>query len=740
MRCLFMGEYNDSNYSKDSKDKEISGLKNFEKFNEEIDDDFVPLEETPAFKAGCVDTFEPKDEKDDNHYVFEADFTPKDEKNSGRNQNSESPKVVKVEKSDKKIVKEKGSEFSQRIGSISEMILIKDLEKSGKNVAVPYGDFQKYDLLYEENNKISRVQVKTANEKNERFYTKSISKGLYKNYTGEIDYYGVFNRKDNNSYLIPFEKIEEIDNIVSVKLNQNLKKNFRIHQSLKKESFDDLKNDMAVKLVKEGKIVLNHLGNNYDNKIIYDDIKKTEKKGIKHNIREITVGKRNINHNDNFGTPSDIEVARVNVAADLMSNGYIISTPIRNNPQYDFIIQNKYAGEGSTGKKNFKKVKVTNNPTEIMNSNIREEKLDYLGIYDRKNDKSYLIPTKKLKEILKNLEKFEIQREQNLLNSMSANDKGEAIELRIGAEFMKKGYKVFHPKVGRAVYDLVAKKNDTYYTIQVKAGITHNEKESTYVRFNTARKKNKANPRANYKGEVDFIAIFNPLTSKAYIIPTEKLPDTDGKIKLDERPDMRQMHHGTIMAKNYEFDNVDRIIQQFEKIKQERKRFEHRNQDIKKQPQELRKRLENEQILSTLQGNIKIDQITSSNSILQRYSTEFKRNFPKSQIEYQGILSVSFRDFLIEQPELKPIINNMMKKQGLYGENEVKHRKVYDFIDDFYNDKGRTPNSLELYQKFLNFKGYELRGKIYHSRKKNPDYNKKDKLKVEVNERSEDKR
>ena len=64
-----------------------------------------------------------------------------------------------------------------------------------------------------------------------------------------------------------------------------------------------------------------------------------------------------------------------------------------------------------------------------------------------------------------------------------------------------------------------------------------------------------------------------------------------------------------------------------------------------------------------------------------------------------------------------------MKKQGLFGENEEKHRKVYDFIDNFYNDKGRTPNSLELYQKFLNFKGYELRGKINYSRKLNPDYN-----------------
>ena len=158
---------------------------------------------------------------------------------------------------------------------------------------------------------------------------------------------------------------------------------------------------------------------------------------------------------------------------------------------------------------------------------------------------------------------------------------------------------------------------------------------------------------------------------------------------------------------------------------QERKKIERSNQEIKTQPKELRKRLENEQILSVLQGNININTITSSNSNLQRYITEFKRNFPKSQIEYQGILSVSFRDFLIEQPELKPIIDNMMKKQRLYGKDDEKHEKVYDFIDDFYNDNGRTPNSLELYQKFLNFKGYELRGKINYSRKLNPDYNRK---------------
>lgn len=76
-----MGEYSGREFCKDSKIKEKALLKNFVESDEDLENNFIPLEETDEFKAGVVDTFEPKDEKDDIPYKFETDFTPKDEDN-----------------------------------------------------------------------------------------------------------------------------------------------------------------------------------------------------------------------------------------------------------------------------------------------------------------------------------------------------------------------------------------------------------------------------------------------------------------------------------------------------------------------------------------------------------------------------------------------------------------------------------------------------------------------------------
>ena len=52
-------------------------------------------------------------------------------------------------------------------------------------------------------------------------------------------------------------------------------------------------------------------------------------------------------------------------------------------------------------------------------------------------------------------------------------------------------------------------------------------------------------------------------------------------------------------------------------------------------------------------------------------------------------------------PDLKPTINKYLKENNLYGKGEVKHQIVYDYFDTFYYENKRGPNSLELYQTFL---------------------------------------
>jgi len=115
-------------------------------------------------------------------------------------------------------------------------------------------------------------------------------------------------------------------------------------------------------------------------------------------------------------------------------------------------------------------------------------------------------------------------------------------------------------------------------------------------------------------------------------------------------------------------------------------------------------------------------EILPTNTVFTKYVTQFKKLNPRSKIEYQGVLSVTFRDFIISQPDFKPIINKYLKENGLYSEGEGRHQVVYDFIDTFYSENNRGPSSIELYQTFLNFKSPELRGKINRVRERDPQY------------------
>jgi len=731
-------------------------IKKIEKTEKEFENNFKPNEEEQGLDTDFVDNFEPKDELNSNKEHFEVDFTPRDEpqqketkvkpqedkrKDSKRIGNLSEMHIIKdlddinIDKKEnfeptREIAKNKGLNYNLMIGNISEMNLIRDLERDGKKVSIPYGDYQRYDLLFEEKGKINRVQVKTARKRDNTFPICSrSSKGEFKNYNGEIEYFGVYHRSKNKSYLIPIVEINKLDKIYSVKLDKLLRYKSEIKNpdfnSINKGKISDSITNKSIRLISEGKIVLTQLGKRNENIIVYDDILKINEKAVKHNFYEIKLINKERFEKANIDVHTRIEIARANVAADLMSNGFIISTPIRNNSQYDFIIQQKYGEKHLSGDPDFYKVKIIERNLQSIKSDGINEIIDYIGIFDDRKNKSYLIPSQDFNIKLKNINSYEIKRSDNVLNNMTFGDRGDAIELRIGAELMKSGYEVYHPFVGKAPYDLVVKKNDKYYTIEVKTGRTHYEKDSTYIRFDIASRKPNLYPnnsRISYKGKVDFIASVNQDNFKSYIVPVNDLPNNDAKLKLDERKDMRRMHHGTIWAKNYELNKVDSIIQEYEATKRKKIKIDIINREIEEMSKEKRGKIEKQQVLDVLKGNLKVEDILSTNSTFANYSDKFKKSHPKSNLEYQGVLSVAFRDFLISQPDLKRQINNYLKKKGFYGRGEAKHQIFYEFIDTFYRDNRRGPNTLELYHNFLNFKSYELRGKINTIREKYPHY------------------
>jgi len=176
------------------------------------------------------------------------------------------------------------------------------------------------------------------------------------------------------------------------------------------------------------------------------------------------------------------------------------------------------------------------------------------------------------------------------------------------------------------------------------------------------------------------------------------------------------------LAEDYEFNKLDVIVKKFKNSKKQEGLNKNLRQNIEKMPSNERKILESTQIFDVLRGNRGLREVLPMNSVLTKYVTEFKELHPKSNIDYQGVLSVSFRDFLISQPDFKPAINKHLKDNDLHNEGEERHQVVYDYIDTFYNENNRGPSSLELYQTFLNFKSYELRGKMTRVREKKPHY------------------
>ena len=609
------------------------------------------------------------------------------------------------------------------------MNLIRELERNGKNVSIPYGDSQRYDILIEEKGKIDRVQVKTMT-KNERFpIVSSSSKGGTKSYKGEIEYFGVYNRNEIKSYLIPMSEIEGKNNIYSVKIDDYIKERFEVKNKnldgINGKKLSDSIIDEIIHLTQKDKIALAQLGRKDENIVIYDYIVKKNNEDFSHNVNEIEMINRGKIKEVNIEAPNKIEIARVNIAADLMSNGHIMSTPISNNPNYDFIIQQKYGKKPFLSPDKLSKVKVFENNSRSNKLDKKNEDFDYIGIYNDKSDKSYLIPSQIFNKEISNYRLYEIKRKDNLLKEMTPHDRGDATELRIAAEFIKKGYNVLHPIVGRPPFDLIVKKKSEFYAIEVKTARNYKEKDSTYIRFDTSQRKpniNRIRVRESYKGKIDFIASANQDNLKSYIVPVNMLPNNDAKLKLDRRKDMRQMHHGTLWAEDYEFDKLDDIVKVFKNMKKQEELNKKINQEIEKMSTEKREIIENTQILEILRGNREVREILPMNSVFTKYINQFKKLHPKSNIEYQGVLSVNLRDFLISQPDLKPIINKYLKENDLYGKGEEKHHIVYEYIDTFYGENNRGPSSLELYQTFLNFKSHELRGKINLVREMDPHY------------------
>jgi hypothetical protein len=107
---------------------------------------------------------------------------------------------------------------TKQIGETSEAKVVAELKSLGYTVLTPFGDNEKYDLVYDSGNEFIRVQVKTGRLKDNgaiKFRLRTAghnnTEGTYrKSYSqDEIDKFAVYCPDNNKCYLVDIEDTPE---------------------------------------------------------------------------------------------------------------------------------------------------------------------------------------------------------------------------------------------------------------------------------------------------------------------------------------------------------------------------------------------------------------------------------------------------------------------------------------------------------------------------------------------------
>ena len=101
---------------------------------------------------------------------------------------------------------------TKSVGDRSEAIVLAELVKRGYLVSIPFGENQRYDLIIDDGDKLSRVQVKTGRLRGGVIvYNCSSSHahrgGASRPYFGEIEYLAVYCPDTKKVYMLPEKEL-----------------------------------------------------------------------------------------------------------------------------------------------------------------------------------------------------------------------------------------------------------------------------------------------------------------------------------------------------------------------------------------------------------------------------------------------------------------------------------------------------------------------------------------------------
>lgn len=98
---------------------------------------------------------------------------------------------------------------TKSVGDLSELIVALELARAGYSVSMPLGENQRYDLIIDDGDKLSRVQVKTGRLRRGAILFNTYSSHCHRKgvacrpYTDQIDFFGIYCPEVSSVYLVP---------------------------------------------------------------------------------------------------------------------------------------------------------------------------------------------------------------------------------------------------------------------------------------------------------------------------------------------------------------------------------------------------------------------------------------------------------------------------------------------------------------------------------------------------------
>jgi PD-(D/E)XK endonuclease len=106
-------------------------------------------------------------------------------------------------------------EHPKAIGDRSTLAIMFALQTNGFDLLVPFGENTRYDLVIDDGARLARVQCKTGHIENGAIFFRTCSsyahhpnpKRRFRDYAGDVDYFGVYCRDNGGVYLVPIEDL-----------------------------------------------------------------------------------------------------------------------------------------------------------------------------------------------------------------------------------------------------------------------------------------------------------------------------------------------------------------------------------------------------------------------------------------------------------------------------------------------------------------------------------------------------